>query len=38
MKILITGVNGFLGGELRRQIERTKHVVTPFARKKSRTW
>ena len=34
MKILITGANGFLGGELRRQLEQTKHVVIPFVRKK----
>ncbi len=34
MKILITGVNSFLGGELRWQLERTKHVAISFARKK----
>jgi dTDP-4-dehydrorhamnose reductase len=34
MKILITGANGFLGGELRRQLEQTKHVIIPFVRKK----
>jgi len=35
MKVLITGANGFLGGELRRQLEQTKHVVIPFVRKKA---
>jgi len=34
MRILITGANGFLGGELRHQLEQTKHVAIPFVRKK----
>jgi len=34
MRVLITGANGFLGGELRRQLGQTKHVPIPFVRKK----
>jgi len=34
MKILITGANGFLGSALFNQLQKTKHRVLPFVRKK----